>query len=175
MRMPSSRLTRRAVRKLSSSLIAMMSSAQKFLGTHASNVKKLVMKSSTAVYGASAQDPALFSEDMTARGPMTGFAKDSVEVEQYARDFTRRRPDVSATFLRFANFMGSGIETTLTRYFSLPLTPSPMEARSPSWWATAARCTSGRAARGSASSGCSPMGASRSPSRSRSRATPRGT
>jgi UDP-glucose 4-epimerase len=89
-------------------------------------VKKLVMKSSTAVYGASPQDPALFSEDMTARGSMTGFAKDSVEVEQYARDFTRRRPDVAATFLRFANFMGSGLETTLTRYFSLPLVPSPI-------------------------------------------------
>ncbi len=89
-------------------------------------VKKLVMKSSTAVYGASALDPALFTEDMTARGPMTGYAKDSVEVEQYARDFTRRRPDVSATFLRFANFMGSGLETTLTRYFSLPVVPSPI-------------------------------------------------
>src|SRR6266516_5334166 len=46
-------------------------------------LRKLVMKSSTAVYGASALDPALFTEDMTARGPMTGFAKDSVEVEQY--------------------------------------------------------------------------------------------
>jgi UDP-glucose 4-epimerase len=90
------------------------------------SVRKLVMKSSTAVYGASAQDPALFTEDMTARGPMTGYAKDSVEVEQYARDFTRRRPDVATTFLRFANFMGSGLETTLTRYFSLPLVPSPI-------------------------------------------------
>jgi UDP-glucose 4-epimerase len=89
-------------------------------------VQKLVMKSSTAVYGASAQDPALFTEDMTARGSMTGYAKDSVEVEQYARDFTRRRPDVQATILRFANFMGSSLETTLTRYFSLPVVPSPI-------------------------------------------------
>jgi UDP-glucose 4-epimerase len=90
------------------------------------SMKKLVLKSSTAVYGASAQDPAVFSEDMTARGPMTGYAKDSVEVEQAARDFGRRRPDVSVTILRFANFMGSGLETTLTRYFSLPLIPSPI-------------------------------------------------
>jgi UDP-glucose 4-epimerase len=89
-------------------------------------VRRLVLKSSTAVYGASAQDPALFTEDMTARGPMTGYAKDSVEVEQAARDFARRRPEVAPTILRFANFMGSGLETTLTRYFSLPLIPSPI-------------------------------------------------
>jgi UDP-glucose 4-epimerase len=90
-------------------------------------LRKLVMKSSTAVYGASPKDPALFTEDMGARDmPRHGFAKDSVEVEQYARDFGRRRPDVDVTILRFGNFMGSQIETTLTRYFSLPLVPTPI-------------------------------------------------
>src|SRR6266571_3229596 len=39
----------------------------------AATVKKLVLKSSTAVYGASPLDPAFFTEDMTARGPMTGY------------------------------------------------------------------------------------------------------
>jgi UDP-glucose 4-epimerase len=93
----------------------------------APTLKKLVMKSSTAVYGASPRDPALFTEDMGAREvPRHGFAKDSVEVEQYVRDFGRRRRDVSLTILRFANFIGSEIETTLTRYFSLPVVPSPI-------------------------------------------------
>ncbi|MFN2589343.1 MAG: NAD-dependent epimerase/dehydratase family protein [Actinomycetota bacterium] len=93
----------------------------------APTLRKLVMKSSTAVYGASPRDPALFTEDMGAKEmPRHGFAKDSVEVEQYARDFGRRRPDVGLTILRFANFMGSQIETTLTRYFSLPVVPSPI-------------------------------------------------
>src|SRR5438876_1004316 len=90
-------------------------------------LKKLVMKSSTAVYGASPRDPALFTEDMSAREvPRHGFAKDSVEVEQYVRDFGRRRRDVSLAILRFANFIGSEIETTLTRYFSLPVVPAPI-------------------------------------------------
>jgi UDP-glucose 4-epimerase len=90
-------------------------------------LRKLVMKSSTAVYGASPRDPALFTEDMGAKDvPRHGFAKDSVEVEQYARDFGRRRQDVDVSILRFANFMGSQIETTLTRYFSLPVVPSPI-------------------------------------------------
>jgi UDP-glucose 4-epimerase len=93
----------------------------------APTLRRLVMKSSTAVYGASSHDPALFTEEMGARDvPRHGYAKDSVEVEQYARDFGRRRRDVGVTILRFANFMGSQIETTLTRYFSLPLVPSPI-------------------------------------------------
>ncbi|HEX2088439.1 MAG TPA: SDR family oxidoreductase [Actinomycetota bacterium] len=91
----------------------------------APEVKKLVMKSSTAVYGSSPLDPAVFTEDMSARAAPVGYAKDSIEIEEYARDFGRRRKDVSLTILRFANFMGSGIETTLTRYFSLPVIPSP--------------------------------------------------
>src|SRR5919198_767708 len=88
-------------------------------------VNKLIMKSTTAVYGADPRDPALFTEDMGARSiPRMGYSKDSIEIEQYARDFGRRRPDVDLTILRFANFIGPDIETTLTRYFSLPVIPT---------------------------------------------------
>jgi UDP-glucose 4-epimerase len=90
-------------------------------------VKKLVMKSTTAVYGSSAQDPALFTEDMGLQAvASTGYARDVVEVEKDARDFGRRRPDVQITLLRFANIIGSQIETPLTRYFSLPVVPVAM-------------------------------------------------
>jgi UDP-glucose 4-epimerase len=89
-------------------------------------VKKVVMKSTTAVYGASAKDPAIFTEDMGLRAAPLGYSKDAVEVEQSARDFGRRRPDVELTVLRFGNFMGSQIETPLTRYFSLPAVPTAM-------------------------------------------------
>jgi UDP-glucose 4-epimerase len=93
----------------------------------ASLVKKLVMKSTTAIYGADPRDPAIFTEDMSARSvPRMGYSKDSIEIEQYARDFGRRRPDVDVTILRFANFIGPDIETTLTRYFSLPVIPTAM-------------------------------------------------
>jgi UDP-glucose 4-epimerase len=90
-------------------------------------VKKFVLKSTTAVYGADPRDPAVFTEAMQSRSvPRSGFMKDSVEVERYARDFARRRQDVDATTLRFANFVGPDIETTLTRYFSLPAIPTAM-------------------------------------------------
>ena len=93
----------------------------------ARGLRKLVMKSTTAVYGATARDPALFTEDMGLRStPTTGYAKDAVQVEQYTRNFGRRRAEVTLTLLRFANFMGSEIETPLTRYFSLPVVPTAM-------------------------------------------------
>ena len=90
----------------------------------APSVRKVVMKSTTAVYGATPQDPAVFTEDMGWRSqPTTGYARDSVHVEEYARDFSRRRPEATVSILRFANFMGSEIETPLTRYFSMPVIP----------------------------------------------------
>jgi UDP-glucose 4-epimerase len=92
----------------------------------APKVKKLIMKSTTAVYGADPKDPALFTEDMGPHSIPQGYSKDAAEIEQYARDFGRRRSDVDLTILRFANFIGPDIETTLTRYFSLPAVPTAM-------------------------------------------------
>ena len=91
----------------------------------APSVHKLVVKSSTAVYGSSPQDPALFTEDLEPKAmARSGYAKDSVEVEGYVRGFARRRPDVTVTTLRFANFVGPKVQTPLTGYFSLPVVPT---------------------------------------------------
>jgi len=93
----------------------------------AESLRKVVMKSTTAVYGSEPTDPAIFSEDMSPHSqPKTGYAKDAVEVEHYARAFGRRRSDVTLTILRFANFIGPMIDTPLTRYFSLPVVPTAM-------------------------------------------------
>jgi UDP-glucose 4-epimerase len=90
----------------------------------APSVSKLVVKSTSTVYGSSPRDPALFTENMEPRSsPRSGYAKDSVEVEGYVRGLGRRRPDVDVTLLRFANFIGPRIDTPLTRYFSLPVVP----------------------------------------------------
>jgi UDP-glucose 4-epimerase len=91
----------------------------------ASSVRRLVLKSTTAVYGSSPRDPALFDEAMTPKDlPSGGYAKDAVEIEGYLRGFARRRPDVSVTVLRFANFIGPRIDTVFTRYFALPVVPT---------------------------------------------------
>jgi UDP-glucose 4-epimerase len=91
----------------------------------ADKLRKVVMKSTTAVYGSDPTDPSIFPEDVgPSSHPRTGYAKDAWEVENYARSFGRRRPDVALTILRFANFIGPQIDTPLTRYFSLPIVPT---------------------------------------------------
>ncbi|MGW4638225.1 NAD-dependent epimerase/dehydratase family protein [Sphaerisporangium sp. NPDC004334] len=88
-------------------------------------VRKVVVRSTTAVYGSSPHDPAVFTEDTEpVDAPIRGYAKDATEVESYVRGFARRRPDVSVSTLRFANFMGPGVDSPLTRYFELPVLPT---------------------------------------------------
>ena len=98
----------------------------------APSIKRLVVKSSAAIYGSSPRDPAMFTEDMGPKSlPRAGFGKDSVEVEGYVRGFSRRRPDVEISMLRFANIIGRGIRTSLTDYFALPVVPVPLRLRRP--------------------------------------------
>ncbi|NEE41910.1 NAD-dependent epimerase/dehydratase family protein, partial [Streptomyces sp. SID7982] len=51
-------------------------------------VQRLVVKSSTSVYGSASRDPAVFTETTPPKSlPSGGFAKDAVEVEGYVRGF----------------------------------------------------------------------------------------
>jgi UDP-glucose 4-epimerase len=91
----------------------------------APELRHLVVRSSTAVYGSSSRDPAMFTENMNAkRLPAGGFPKDVVEVESYVRGFARRRPDVCVTLLRFANLVGADVHSPMTDYFRLPVIPT---------------------------------------------------
>ena len=68
------------------------------------------------------RDPAVFTErDEPVELPRGGFAKDAVEVEGYVRGFARRRSDLTVSVLRFANFLGPGVDTPLSRYFHMPV------------------------------------------------------
>lgn len=91
----------------------------------APSLRRLVVRSSTAVYGSSPRDPAMFTEDMAPkRMPRSGFAKDVAEVEGYVRGFARRRPDIEVTMLRAANTVGPRITSPMTQYFRLPVVPT---------------------------------------------------
>ena len=91
----------------------------------APSVRRVVLESTTAVYGASPLDPALFDETMTPNDlPTSGYARDAAEIEGYLRGFARRRADVSTTVLRFASLVGPRIDTVVTRYFALPVVPT---------------------------------------------------
>ncbi|MEU5404370.1 NAD-dependent epimerase/dehydratase family protein [Streptomyces sp. NPDC005963] len=89
------------------------------------DVRRLVIKSTTSVYGSASRDPAVFTETTPPKSlPSGGFAKDSVEVEGYVRGFARRRPDVAVCVLRFANVLGPCADSPLAEFFSLPVLPT---------------------------------------------------
>lgn len=89
----------------------------------AEKVSKVVVRSSTAVYGSDATHPSILTEAWSAAG-LLGYSKDVADAETFARDFGRRRSDVTLTILRMANVVGPRAETNMTQLFSLPFIPT---------------------------------------------------
>lgn len=93
-------------------------------GAAGSSVRKLVVKSSTVVYGANFEDPYFFREDTPRTRPArTAVERSLLEVSAGVRDFAHDNPDVLVTKLRFANILGDNVETTFTRMLRLPAVP----------------------------------------------------
>ena len=93
----------------------------------AERINKVIMKSSTAVYGYGPGEPSILTEDHAARQvDLRGYGKDCAEAEQYVRDFGRRRPDVDLTILRTQNVVGPTARTSITQFLSLPVIPSAL-------------------------------------------------
>jgi UDP-glucose 4-epimerase len=91
----------------------------------APSVRRVILKSTSEVYGSSAWDPVLFTEDSSSRRPPgEGFARDSIDIEGYARGLGRRRPDIAVTLLRLANMIGPAMDTALSRYLAGPVVPT---------------------------------------------------
>lgn len=89
------------------------------------SIRKVVVKSTTAVYGSEPEDPAFFAEEMSRRStPKSSYCRDAMEIETYARDFGRRRPDVCLTILRFATILGSTVNNAFSRYLAQPMVPT---------------------------------------------------
>lgn len=90
-----------------------------------STVRNVVVKSSTLVYGCSAEDPTWFTEDLASTKPPQGPIERSLDqVESYVRDFAEDNPHVNVSLLRFANVIGQEIVTPLTRALGMPMVPS---------------------------------------------------
>lgn len=100
----------------------------KLLGACAeAGVRKVVLKSSTAVYGARATNSAFLGEDHSLRGSRRyGYTRDLVEIETFCNGFSRRVPEMVLTSLRFANIVGPGADTPMTRFLRTPWAPGLM-------------------------------------------------
>ena len=99
---------------------------QLFAAAQASpHVQRVVLKSSSAVYGADHDDPAVFAEDdLPEQEPEDGWSRDALDVEGYATTMAQRRPDVDLLVLRFANFLGAELDSVFASFFTLPVVPS---------------------------------------------------
>jgi UDP-glucose 4-epimerase len=93
-------------------------------GAAGSTVRKLVVKSSTLVYGANYQDPYFFRESMgRTRAPRTRVERSLLEAAAFVRDFAIDNPHVVVTKLRFSNVLGDAIDTPLSKALRLPVAP----------------------------------------------------
>ena len=88
-----------------------------------SPVRRLVVKSSQAVYGASPTDPSFFSEDTALSDrPASSITGDLVELEQLVGEFALRNESCAVTVLRLGFRLSD--DTTFARYLSLPIVPT---------------------------------------------------
>ena len=89
----------------------------------ASPVRKLVVKSSQAVYGAGPTDASFYSEDVANWDRYaSGVVRDLLEMEQLVADFAMRTQACGASVLRLGYRVSEG--TSLAKYISLPIVPT---------------------------------------------------
>ena len=87
-----------------------------------SPVRKLIVKSSQAIYGARGGDPSFYSEEMINWDrPALGITRDLLEMEQLVSEFALRTDGCAVTVLRLGYRVSE--DTSLARYLSLPLVP----------------------------------------------------
>jgi len=89
-----------------------------------SRVRRLVVKSSQAIYGAGPTDPSFFSEDSTSveRLSSSSVTRDLFEMEQLIGEYALREESCQVGVLRLGFRVSE--DTTLARYLSLPIVPT---------------------------------------------------
>ncbi|UCG25144.1 MAG: NAD-dependent epimerase/dehydratase family protein [Chloroflexota bacterium] len=99
--------------------------AMKVLGACAeAGVGRIVVRSSTAVYGAHPDNSAFLTEETELRGSHRyGYTHDQLEIEAFCNGFRGQWPDVALTVLRFANIIGPGADTPMTQFLKLQSPP----------------------------------------------------
>lgn len=97
----------------------------KLLGACAEvGVRKVILKSSTAVYGSSAGNSAFLTESHPLNGSRNyGYTRDMVEIESFCNGLRRQAPEMALTILRFANIIGRSVVTPMTQFLSEMRTP----------------------------------------------------
>jgi UDP-glucose 4-epimerase len=89
------------------------------------SIQSIVIRGSAGIYGAEAHAPQFLGEEMTQLFPLrTRFQRDVAEIENYFETFSRRRPQVTCTMLRYQPAIGPSLDTQITRYLSQAACPT---------------------------------------------------
>ena len=88
-------------------------------------IRTIVIRGSAGIYGAEPHAPQFFGEEMMRLFPLrTRFQRDVAEIENYFEAYSRRRPQVVCTMLRYQPAIGPSLDTQITRYLSMPVPPT---------------------------------------------------
>ncbi|MGQ0506232.1 MAG: NAD-dependent epimerase/dehydratase family protein [Myxococcaceae bacterium] len=91
----------------------------------AANVGKLIVPSTTALYGARGGHPAFLREEAPLLGcPGSRFISDKVVVEEQLESFRAGHPRTNVIVLRFAPIMGEFVDNPLARLLKSPVVPT---------------------------------------------------
>lgn len=93
----------------------------------AAKMRKLVLASTTEVYGAFPDNPNFLTENHPARGgALSAFLKDKVEVEEQYLKFGKENPKSCVTILRPATILGPTVNNFKTNFLQHPILPTVM-------------------------------------------------
>lgn len=89
-----------------------------------SKPRRLVMVSTTLVYGAHPKNPNFLTEDAELRGHRDSrFVNDKLRAERQVQRFATEHPEVGVCVLRFAPLLGPTVSNMYTRFLSRPMAP----------------------------------------------------
>lgn len=87
-------------------------------------VRKVILPSTTLIYGAHPENPAFIAEENDFRGrPAYAYVREWREIETFVSGFRRQHPAMTITVLRFAHILGGEPVYPLARWLSLPTAP----------------------------------------------------
>jgi len=93
-----------------------------FNACHAARVRKVVMATTTDVYGAFPTNPNYLTENMPLKGYLQDkMLADRIDAEKQALHFQKKNPQSVVTIFRHCTILGPGIDTYKTRYLKRPV------------------------------------------------------
>jgi UDP-glucose 4-epimerase len=90
----------------------------------AAKVRKFILTSTTAVYGASPKNPNYIKESQPPKHTDLGFIRDKIEAEKIVSRLYEEAPDMFVSILRFCLILGPQSRNYFTKLFRRPAIPT---------------------------------------------------